>query len=42
MKKYLLIAAAALVMTSANAQLKTPAVHSKAGVTKEKIAKLPA
>ena len=44
MKKFLLFAAAALIVSSAGAQMKAPstqAVRSKAAVAKQKLAKLP-
>ena len=41
MKKFLLFAAAALMVATAGAQLKAPAVHSKAAIAKEKLSQLP-
>ena len=41
MKKFLLFAAAALMVTSASAQLKAPVVRSKGAINKEKLSQLP-
>ena len=41
MKKFLLFAAAALMVTSASAQLKAPFVRSKTAIAKEKLSQLP-